>query len=119
MNEITLSAENTVLSDVEITGSLKFKGILHFEGKLQKGSISGEKLFVGKSANIRGNIVADSLRMEGTVFGNITVKGKCDLGESAVLTGDIKSASIAMAEGATFTGQMQIGHHTERSKEKQ
>jgi cytoskeletal protein CcmA (bactofilin family) len=118
MNQ-TSSSENAVLNDIEITGSITFKGTLDFGGKLHKGSITGEHLLVGKTAEINGNILADSLRMEGTITGNITVKGKCDLGESAVLTGDIKASSIAMAEGATIIGQMQIGSVAAQSKPKQ
>jgi cytoskeletal protein CcmA (bactofilin family) len=118
MNEITFS-QNTVLSDMEITGSLTFKGNLRFEGKLSDGSITGENLFVGKTANIEGNIKVKSLRMEGTVNGNIKVKEKCDFAASAVLTGDIKASSFVMAEGATYVGQMQIGPDAEQLKPKQ
>jgi len=117
MNE-NASSENTVLSDLEITGSLTFKGNLSFEGKLSNGGITGENLFVGKSANIKGNIKVKSLRVEGTVVGNITVKGKCDLAESAALTGDIKSSSFVMAEGAAYSGQLQIGPDAEQLKPK-
>jgi len=117
MNE-SAPSQNTVLSDMEITGSLTFKGNLSFEGKLREGSITGENLFVGKSANIEGNIKAKSLRMEGTVNGNITVKGKCDFAASAVLIGDIKSSSFITAEGATYIGQMQIGPDAEQLKPK-
>lgn len=117
MNQTT-STENTVLSDIEITGSLNFKGTLHFEGKLRKGSIAGETLFVGKSADIKGNITTDILRMDGNVIGDITVNGKCTLGDSAVLTGDIKSSSLVMAEGAIVIGQMQIGSQAEQLKVK-
>jgi cytoskeletal protein CcmA (bactofilin family) len=113
MNE-NASSENIVLSDMEITGSLTCKGNLHFEGKLSNGNITGENLFVGKSANITGNIKAKSLRIEGTVVGNITLKGKCDLAASAALTGDIKASSFAMAEGSEYTGQLQIRRDAEQ-----
>ena len=117
MNENTAS-ENTILSDVEIRGSLTFKGNLRFEGKLSKGNITGENLLVGKSANVEGNIKAKSLRMEGTVTGNITVKEKCEFAASAVLMGDIKSSSFIMTEGATYVGQMEIGPDAEQLKPK-
>jgi cytoskeletal protein CcmA (bactofilin family) len=117
MSEITPS-KSTVLNDVEITGTLTFKGRLDFDGALKTGSIAGETLFIGKSAEIQGDIMAESLRMEGTVSGNITAMEKCDLGESAKLTGDLTSLRLVMADGATVIGQMHIGPNAQRLKQK-
>jgi cytoskeletal protein CcmA (bactofilin family) len=110
--------ENIVSSDVEITGSLTFKGKLSFGGQLVKGSIAGETLVVGNSANILGNITADSLRLDGKVEGDITAMKRCDLGRSAVLIGDVSSPSLVMADGATLVGQLQIGPDAEQFKPK-
>jgi cytoskeletal protein CcmA (bactofilin family) len=117
MTEI-ISSENTVSSDVEITGSLKFKGRLSFGGQLKKGSIAGETLIVASTGSIKGNITTDSLRMDGKVEGDVMAMKKCDLGRSAVLIGDVTSPSLAMADGATLVGQMQIGPTADQLKPK-
>ena len=108
MAEIT-SNKSTVLSDMEFTGALTFKGELNFGGKLIKGSINGGALTVRKSATIEGDIRVETLRVEGAIVGNITALAKCDLGETAAVTGDITSPRIILAEGATLSGQLQIG----------
>jgi cytoskeletal protein CcmA (bactofilin family) len=110
--------ENIVSSDVEITGSLTFKGKLSFGGQLIKGSIAGENLVVGSTAKINGNITTDSLRMDGKIEGDVTAMKRCDLGRSAVLIGDVSSPSLVMADGATLVGQMQIGPTADQFKPK-
>ena len=104
-----ISNNSVVLSDMELAGSLTFKGNLSFEGKLTKGSITGASLTVGKSAVIEGALLVDSLRVAGNVIGDITAKAKCDLSDSACVTGNLTSPRISLAEGATLMGQMQIG----------
>lgn len=108
------TSKSIVLSDTEITGAFTFKGALNFDGKLLKGSLSGETLFIGPPANIAGNITADFVRVEGTVAGNITALLKCELGATAKVAGDVTSPRITLAEGATLLGQMQIGPGAER-----
>jgi cytoskeletal protein CcmA (bactofilin family) len=106
--------KSNVSGDVEINGSLTFKGQLSFEGKLRKGSITGEMLVLGQSSEVKGNILVDSLKMNGEVSGDITVNGKCELGNSAHLTGNLVTRGLSMADGATLIGQMQIGPDTEK-----
>jgi cytoskeletal protein CcmA (bactofilin family) len=103
------SSKHTILSDVEITGSLTFRGELTFDGKLKKGTLEGESLIVGKNATIRGNIRVARLNMLGAVTGDVAVSEKCEIGESADFTGSLTTVKLAMAEGASVNGQVQIG----------
>jgi cytoskeletal protein CcmA (bactofilin family) len=103
------SSKHTILSDVEITGSLTFKGELTFDGKLRKGSVEGESLIVGKNASIKGNIRVASLNLLGAVTGDVAVTGKCEIGATADFTGSLTTAKLAMAEGACVNGQVRIG----------
>ena len=68
MPEINIS-KHTILNDVEITGTLTFKGELTFDGKLRKGSVEGDSLIVGKNASIKGNIRVAKLNLLGAVTG--------------------------------------------------
>jgi cytoskeletal protein CcmA (bactofilin family) len=71
----------SVLSqDVEITGSLTFKGELSF----------------------------DEVTISGTVKGNATVSQRCHLRASARLNGDLNTSRLIMEEGATFIGMSNI-----------
>jgi cytoskeletal protein CcmA (bactofilin family) len=103
------SSKHTILSDVEITGTLRFKGELTFDGKLSKGSVEGESLIVGKNASIKGNIRVARLNLLGEVAGDVAVSEKCEIGATADFTGTLTTVKLAMAEGASVNGQVQIG----------
>jgi cytoskeletal protein CcmA (bactofilin family) len=109
MNEATNKPKSTILDDVEITGSLDFKGELAFGGQIKKGSITGDSLLVEKSAMIDGDVMTESLRLSGKIIGNVTVMNKCELSSTASLTGDLVSNQLAMEEGATLIGQVRLG----------
>lgn len=99
----------SVLSqDVEITGSLTFKGELSFDGSIKGGHISGSVLNVGEHASVEGNITADEVTISGSVKGNATVSQRCHLRASARLNGDLNTSRLIMEEGATFIGMSNI-----------
>ena len=99
----------SVLSqDVEITGSLTFKGELRFDGTIKGGHISGSVLDLGEHASVEGNITANEVTISGTVTGNATVAHRCHLRASARLNGDLNTARLIMEEGATFIGMSNI-----------
>jgi cytoskeletal protein CcmA (bactofilin family) len=108
MPEITHN-KHTILSDVEITGNLSFKGELTFDGTLKKGNIEGESLIVGEHAEIKGNIRVAKLNLLGSVTGDVAVSEKCEIGGTAEFSGTLSTARLAMADGASVNGQVQIG----------
>ena len=101
-------SKSVAASDVQIIGSISFKGELAFDGKLSGGGIKGQALAIGSSAKIDGNIECESLSIAGIVNGNVTVAGKCELHASAQLVGNLNTSRLVMADGATLIGQVQI-----------
>src|ERR1700722_12209037 len=75
--------KSVLAQDVEITGSLTFKGELSFDGNIKGGHIAGSVLNLGEHANVEGNITADEVTISGTVKGNATVSQRCHLRASA------------------------------------
>ncbi|HYR58753.1 MAG TPA: polymer-forming cytoskeletal protein [Chthoniobacteraceae bacterium] len=102
------SNKSNVNNDVEIYGSVTFKGELAFDGKLQGGGITGKVLTVGPAAKIQGDIKSDAVTISGTVTGDVTVAGKCDLKSSAQLFGNLTTARLVMDDGATLIGKAEI-----------
>ncbi len=100
--------KSVAASDVQIIGSITFKGELAFDGKLSGGGIKGRVLALGSSAKVDGNIECDALSIAGVVNGNVTVSGKCELHASAQLVGNLNTSRLVMADGATLIGQVQI-----------
>jgi cytoskeletal protein CcmA (bactofilin family) len=101
-------SKSVAASDVQIIGSISFKGEFAFDGKLSGGNIKGRVLALGASAKIDGNIECDALSIAGIVNGNVTVSGKCELHASAQLNGNLTTSRLVMADGATLIGQVQI-----------
>jgi cytoskeletal protein CcmA (bactofilin family) len=106
--------QSSISSDVEITGSINFKGELTFDGQLKNGDITGAALVIGPKARITGNIMSDSLTLHGTVIGDVLVAGKCELKGSSSLEGGLKTNRLVMDEGATMMGHAEITPDTKR-----
>ena len=95
--------------DIEITGSLKFKGELVFEGKFKGNLVEGSSLVVGEGAELHAkSIVLDNLTSSGLVDGEASVSQRCHLKETAHLQGSLKTFRLAMDDGATFAGALEI-----------
>jgi len=95
--------------DIEITGTMRFQGELIFEGKFHGDLIQGNSLVVGEHAEVHAkSIVVDNLTSAGLVEGDAKVAARCHLKETAHLQGSLKTFRLAMDDGATVTGGLEI-----------
>jgi cytoskeletal protein CcmA (bactofilin family) len=99
---------STLLSDVEITGTMTFKGQLTFDGQLRDGDIAGDSLILGPKSKVTGNIQVASLVLHGSVTGDVLVTSRCELKGSANLVGSLTTNRLVMDEGATMIGRAEI-----------
>lgn len=99
---------SSLAEDVEIDGSINFKGQLTFDGSLKNGQIKGEDLTIGPRAKIEGKVDTAMLTLHGAVTGDVHVKGKCNLTGAAKLIGSLTTNRLVMDDGATFIGKAQI-----------
>ncbi len=104
----TTNTKNTLSSDVEIKGSIKFSNDLTIDGKVEGEILSPGVLIVGENAEVRGEIKTKSVTVHGKVQGNITVEERCELKGRAQLIGDLKAARLVIEEGATFVGKSEV-----------
>src|SRR5271170_539708 len=102
------TSKNTLGSDVEIKGNLKFSGELTFEGKLEGEIQTDGVLNLGDSATVNGNITAQSVIVRGKVNGNISAKEKIEIRAKAEVFGDIRATKLAIEEGVTFVGKTEV-----------
>jgi cytoskeletal protein CcmA (bactofilin family) len=108
MNTTNGSSKNTLTSDVEIKGNLKFSGELEFDGKLDGEIQTDGVLTLGDSAVINGNINAQTVVVRGKVNGNISAKEKIEIKTKAELFGDIRASKLVVEEGVTFVGKTEV-----------
>lgn len=102
------ASKNTLNSDVEVKGTLKFSGEMTFDGKLD-GDINSEgTLNLGDNAVIKGTIEVGSVVVRGKITGNIIAKDKIDLKAKTELFGDVRASKLVMEEGVTFVGKSEV-----------
>lgn len=102
------AAQSIITSEVEIKGTIKSAGSLHLDGKLEGDLICEGDASIGKSASIKGSIVATSVTIEGTINGSITAKDKISMKATANIHGDIKSKRLSVDDGVTFIGKSDV-----------
>lgn len=101
--------KNILSSDVEIKGSLKFSNDLIIDGRIEGEVTSDGSLTVGENALVIGEIRTKSVIVFGKVQGNITVTDRCELKSNAIQEGDIVAGTMAIEEGASFSGRSSVG----------
>jgi cytoskeletal protein CcmA (bactofilin family) len=101
-------SKNTLNSDVEVKGTLKFTGELIFDGKLEGDIASEGQLTLGDNAVVKGTIDVGSVTVRGKITGNIVAKEKIDIKAKTELFGDVRAAKLVIEEGVTFVGKSEV-----------
>jgi cytoskeletal protein CcmA (bactofilin family) len=105
---LNTGSRNSLTTDVEIKGNLKFAGELTFAGKLE-GEIQSEgALTLGDEAVVRGNMQLHSVVLRGKVSGNVSAREKIEIRSKGELFGDIRAPKLVIEEGATFVGKCEV-----------
>src|SRR6188472_3604017 len=94
---------------VSITGSVKFLNELIIDGEVEGTIDSTGTLTIGEHTRIRGEIRTKSVKVRGTVEGNIFVTERCELQAGCTLHGDIEAPRLVVDENATFLGSAKVG----------
>ncbi len=100
---------SVVAREVEITGTMKFKGDLLFEGKFTGEAIDGDSLMIGEHAQIRATVVrVKNFTSAGLVEANVEVSERSSLKATAHIQGNLTTFRLAMDDGASFSGGLTI-----------
>ena len=67
-----------------------------------------ENMVIDSTSNIKGDIFAHSLAIDGYIKGSIRAKGKVIVKENATIQGNLSAAVISVAEGAIIEGNIKI-----------
>ncbi|MFY8105864.1 MAG: bactofilin family protein [Elstera sp.] len=88
--------------DMVVTGNLASSGEVHLDGAV-KGDVDARILTIGETAEVRGNVSADTVRVSGTVIGAIRAR-EVILTRTARIEGDIHHDILSMEAGARLEG---------------
>ncbi len=93
-----------ISSDMRVSGDLKTEGDVQIDGVVD-GDIDSTNLTIGKSAEINGEIFAETVKVWGRVNGRI--RGRhVTLQETAEVNGDIVHETLEVARGAFVEGMV-------------
>ena len=93
----------------------KFKGELSFESNVRiLGSFEGQittpgRMEVLQGAQVKADIQAASITVEGDIMGNLAASDLVELKETARIQGDIRCGRLLVVDGASFVGHCEVG----------
>ena len=102
--------------------TLHFKGELYgeedldFQGQLEGSIEHTRSLSIGKEGSVKGNIRAKFVIIEGKVDGDIYATESVSVRQSAKVTGNIFAPRVGIADGAHFSGRIDMNHKGVASK---
>jgi cytoskeletal protein CcmA (bactofilin family) len=103
---------NIIGYGTDIQGNVNTTGDIRIDGKIVGDFSSNQKLVIGQSGIIEGNITCRDCDISGKVIGNILVNEVVALKSTADIAGDISTHSLVIEMGAQFSGVCKM-HHAE------
>jgi len=90
--------------DTTITGTIDVKGPLRIDGRI-KGQVNCEDILtIGVGGDVEAEVHCKNAAISGKVKGNIFASEKVELQAKAEITGDLKTKSLVIEQGAVFCG---------------
>ncbi|HUI76514.1 MAG TPA: polymer-forming cytoskeletal protein [Bryobacteraceae bacterium] len=104
---------------VKIVGEIYTSEDLLIEGFVQ-GKVEAlyQKVTVGHSGTLHGDVQVRELDVQGTVQGNVEAGDRVDVRKDATLIGDAKAARIVLEDGGYFKGSIDIVKPDTASKQR-
>jgi len=96
------SPPSIISADLRIVGDLSCDGEIHVDGTVD-GDVRAHELLIGETANIKGEVVVESVRVHGRVTGLIKAR-TVHLAKTAHVVGDIMHEELSIETGAFLEG---------------
>jgi cytoskeletal protein CcmA (bactofilin family) len=94
---------------VVIKGELSGSEDLYVDGTVEgKIELRNHSLTVGPNGNIKADVTAKAVVIQGKLDGAVNASDRVELRKSAVVTGDLTTQRIAIEEGAFLKGKVDI-----------
>ena len=97
-------------TSVVIKGELSASEDLILYGRME-GRVTvhgGHTLTIGRHADIRAEIDAKAVVIQGTVTGNVTARERVEIQTTGAVSGDVSSPRLAIADGASIRGKVHV-----------
>ena len=91
-----------------IEGNLEIEGEVTLQGQISGKVVGTGLVTIGEQANVRANVYAPTVVVEGTLRGEIHARDRLELHRAAKVTGLIRAPRIRIDEGAFFEGECKM-----------
>ena len=91
-----------ISADLKVIGNLESNGDLQIDGRVE-GDIHSKNVIIGDTAEIKGSVFAESVRICGNIVGEVK-STKVVIMKTAKVSGDIIHKSLSIEAGSTFEG---------------
>ena len=93
-----------LFGDVRLRGDLVSEGDIQFDGRIE-GNLQARGVTLGEGAEVKGEVIAHTLRVCGTVEGTIRAD-RVELAPTALVRGDVLHGSLRVEDGARIDGRV-------------
>jgi cytoskeletal protein CcmA (bactofilin family) len=98
----------TIGPSMTVKGEVYSREELYVDGEIEGLIEMQHRLTVGPNGKIRATVKAKEVVIEGSIHGNVTATEKIIIRVPGSLVGDVKTAGIAIDDGAYFKGSIDI-----------
>ena len=97
-----IGAESIFVGNIRGAGEFVVAGEVYGDGELQGG------LNLSSCGSWHGNIQAQQAIVAGKIIGGLSVRGKLEIGYTAVIRGKVTARTVAIAKGAIVDGEIEV-----------
>ncbi|MBO5846179.1 MAG: polymer-forming cytoskeletal protein [Bacteroidales bacterium] len=95
---------NSIAANTRIVGTITAENDFRVDGIIEGEIICQGKVIIGQTANVKGKLTCTNAEIVGRMDGEIKVSEILTLKSTAVVTGDMKIATLVVEPNAKFDG---------------
>lgn len=100
--------QNRISQGTVITGNVASKGGFRIDGEIEGTLTTPNRVVIGKSGVLKGNLICDDADIEGRIEGKVTISNLLSLKSAAVIEGEVTVGRLAIEPGATFNATCEM-----------
>jgi len=104
------SIQGKIARRVEVSGEVRFAGVLQVEGKVTGKLISETgTLVIEQTGEVNADVEVGVCLIRGALHGNLDIRSRVEVSKTGRIQGDIKTPVLIVEEGALLKGAVLMG----------
>jgi cytoskeletal protein CcmA (bactofilin family) len=95
---------NIISEGTKIKGDIVANGDIRIDGELMGNISAKNKLVIGPSGKIEGQVICNTIEVSGYIKGKITANELINMKSTSQIVGDIIAGKLSIEPGALFSG---------------